>query len=146
MESVISKFTCSKNTLSVTDSSESQSDSDLVTNKRCEKVLMASFHNFQRTVGILDTNFEVVYSSRGESAVGRLSVASIYGIGCQQCHCQWKYILRPRKRCPHFRQHFCLFVSYLACSITSREMSITFCFKSTFCRQIVSCFKYFLIK
>ena len=24
-------------------------------------------------------------SSRSESAVGRLSVASIYGIGCQQC-------------------------------------------------------------
>ena len=29
-----------------------------------------------------------------------------YGIGCQQ----WKYILRPIKRCPHFR----LFVSRLA--------------------------------
>ena len=50
-------------------------------------------------------------SSRSESAEGRLSVASIYGIGCQQCHCQWKYILRPLKLCPHFRQHFCLFVS-----------------------------------
>ena len=85
-------------------------------------------------------------SSRSESAEGWLSVASIYGIGCQQCHCQWKYILRPRKRCPHFRQHFCLFVSYLARSITSREMSITFCFKSTFRRQIVTCFKYFLVK
>ena len=34
----------------------------------------------------------------------------------------------------------------LARSITSQEMSTTFCFKSTFCRQIVSCFKYFLIK
>ena len=89
---------------------------------------------------------EIVPSSRSESAVGRLSVASIYGIGCQQCHCQWKYILRPRKRCPHFRQHFCLFVSYLARSITSREMSMIFCFKSTFCRQIVSCYKYFLVK
>ena len=52
-----------------------------------------------------------VYSSRSESAEGRLSVASIYGIGSQQCHCQWKYILRPLKPCPHFRQHFCLFVS-----------------------------------
>ena len=36
---------------------------------------------------------------------------STYGIGCQQCHFQWKYILRPVKPCPHFRQHFCLFVS-----------------------------------
>ena len=55
--------------------------------------------------------FLIILARVSESAEGRLSVASIYGIGCQQCHCQWKYILRPLKPCPHFRQQFCLFVS-----------------------------------
>ena len=78
-------------------------------------------------------------SSCSETAEGRCSVAAL--TVCSVVYLAG-YILRQVFWC----WHFCQFVSCLArLTITSREMSTTFCFKSTFWRQIVSCFKYFLI-
>ena len=78
---------------------------------------------------------------------GRLSVASIYGIYIYIYSVMAGYTLMQVFWC--WRLSVRLSSGSLArpCSLDYLgKMSITFCFKSTFCRQIVSCFKYFLIK
>ena len=74
-------------------------------------------------------------SSRSEPAEGRRSVASVYGMQSSTVYTEAGFLVLAS---------VCSSLARL--TITSREMRITFCFKSTFCRQIVSCFEYFLIK